>query len=229
MKDPTMSSNNYAHSHPVGEECHCFDDLGVTTVSSTGSKKCPFCQHNPCIEAFVGCTSPETPAPNCYPDGRGIGWEQKYNASTECKHTGTASFKHGVGWLCDNCGGVSGNHGGTPGGSGLSEPPAEGWEEELEKLAWRYVGGSGCANCWGDLHQGCDSSCRGMDEAEKERNDFKENIRTLVATAEKKARETTVDYIKREAGIMTGMSPVNDYVISYRILKEARELGGDKN
>lgn len=67
-----------------------------------------------------------------------------------------------------------------------------------------------------------------MDEAEKERNDFKENIRTLVATAEKKARETTVDYIKREAGIMTGMSPVNDYVISYRILKEARELGGEK-
>ena len=52
---------NYAHGHPVGEECHCFDDLNqpVTTASSLppqGENCCHRCDdHGGTEEHWNGC------------------------------------------------------------------------------------------------------------------------------------------------------------------------------
>ena len=52
-----------------------------------------------------------------------------------CLHRGTANYEQGFGWRCNDCGEWSGNHGGSPGGSGKLpvSQSVEGWEKEFDE------------------------------------------------------------------------------------------------
>lgn len=47
-------------------------------------------------------------------------------------------------------------------------------------------------------------------------------VRAIMEEFAGEQRNKTVDYIEREIGFEKGMSPVNDYVVSYKILESAR-------
>lgn len=49
-------------------------------------------------------------------------------------------------------------------------------------------------------------------------------IDSLIATAYQLGKDAAVEYIKSEAGIEADMSPVNDYVIPYKLLEQARSV-----